>query len=77
MLAKFKSPATWLHGLIATTISGAAHAGAGFIVAPQTFNLGEGLIKLLELAFISGLISAFAYLQTSPLPELEKEGEEK
>jgi hypothetical protein len=68
----------WLHGLLGAFIGGAAGAvssGLGStLVAPQQFNLHQGLFHTLELmgtvALINGFITAAAYLKQSPVPAL-------
>ena len=59
---------TWLKGLISAMIGGAANAVTTMIVAPDTFNLREGLGKLGTVSAVSALISAAMYLKSSPLP---------
>lgn len=58
----------WLKGLISAVISGVATSVTMAIVDPATFNLQEGLNKLITLATVSGIISACNYLKKSPLP---------
>lgn len=67
----------WTHGLIAAIILGVAHSVPPVLVAPETFNLHEGLSKLGMVAIASGLLGAFTYLSKSPLPQLPKELEEE
>lgn len=63
----------WLRNVITTVISGAAHgfiaATSTNIVAPETFNLAQGLHKTLAVAglcaILSGLIS-LANLLSNP-----------
>ena len=70
---------TWLHGLGAAFIGGGASAVTGAftagVIAPQSFNMGDQLgnsVKLMVTAFcFNGLITTFAYLKQSPLPNGE------
>lgn len=74
----FKNPIIWLRGLIATFIGGGAGAVASGFVAvmqtPQQYNLHDGLGNLLRMIggtfLVTGIVSAAAYLQKSPLPEV-------
>ena len=59
----------WLRGLIGAIIAGGAHSITAVVVAPETFNLHGGLLKLLQLGVGGGIISGAFYLQKSPLPE--------
>lgn len=69
----------WRHGLFSGFIGGAASAiDSGLalvIVAPDKFNLHDGLGRTVFTVAILGLLSgvkfAFAYLKQSPLPPLE------
>ena len=71
-----KSTALWLHGLFAALIVGTASAiDSGLVlvvVAPDKFNVNEGLkrtlITILVLGILSGAKAAFAYLRQSPIP---------
>lgn len=67
---------SWFHGLAAAFIGGgssAVSAGvSGIIVAPESFNTNGGTGKVIGLMastfVVSGLLSAFFYLKSSPLP---------
>ena len=59
----------WLKGLIHAGISGGTVAFSTAVLAPETFNFGDGLGKLLSAAGISSLVSIAKYLSTKPLPE--------
>lgn len=80
MSKQWKDPLVWFRGLLAAFIGGGAGAvAAGFICVVQTpkeYNFDQGLNKLLVMIFgtflVSGIVSAAAYLQRSPLPELEE-----
>jgi hypothetical protein len=65
----------WFRGLVGAIIAGGAHSVTGMAIAPEVFNLHEGLQKLFALAVGGGLISGAFYLQKSPLPEIETEEE--
>lgn len=79
-MVKLKDPIVWLRGLVAAFIGGGAGAVAsGFIAVaqtPQEYNLRDGLHNLLMMIggtfVVTGVVSAAAYLQKSPLPELEE-----
>ncbi len=58
----------WLSGLISAAISGAAGSIGPLVAAPNEFNFGAGLKKLLAVAAISGLIGIANYLKQSPIP---------
>lgn len=57
----------YLLGLGAAVVNGAAGAIALVIVDPLTFNLQEGLGKLLTAAAVSGILAAANYLK-QPFP---------
>ena len=60
---------TWLHGLGAAAIGGAASAITAAVGDPQTFNLSHsGLSSLARTAFVAGALTGAAYLAKSPLP---------
>lgn len=59
---------TWLKGLVSAAIGAAANSVTVIIVAPETFNLQEGLPKLASVAAISAMVAAANYLKKSPLP---------
>ncbi len=77
---KWKDPLVWFRGLVAAFIGGGAGAVvAGVIVTGQTpekYNFGSGLhnlvVMVLATFIANGILMAFAYLQKSPLPELEE-----
>lgn len=79
-MTKWKNPLIWMRGLLAAFIGGGASAVAsGFIAVAQTpkeYNLNDGLTNLLVMIggtfLVSGIIASSAYLQRSPLPELEE-----
>lgn len=79
-MTKWKDPLVWFRGLIAAFIGGGASAVAsGFIAVaqtPQEYNLKDGLHNLMVMIggtfLVSGIIATAAYLQRSPLPELEE-----
>lgn len=66
-----QSWAQWGKGLVAAVIGGGANAVTNVIVAPEVFNMGEGLGKLLAAAGVSALFAAALYLKQSPLPKDE------
>lgn len=76
---KWQSVETWIYGLMAAFIGGAAgaidSALALIIVDPKDFDLGPNLIKTIKIALVLGLLvggkMAFAYLKQSPLPKEE------
>lgn len=58
----------WLKGLLSAIIGGAANAVTTMIVAPDAFNLQEGIHKLGTVALVSAIVSAAMYLKSSPIP---------
>jgi len=67
-LEQLSSPKTWLAGLVSAAITGAANAATAILVAPETFNIHEGLSKLGTMAMAGAFIGVIAYLKQSPLP---------
>lgn len=73
-----KVRALWLHGLVAAFVGGfATSMDSGLVlllVAPTEFNLGtklwHTLLVIIILAVLSGAKVAFAYLKTSPTPDV-------
>lgn len=69
----------WVHGLVCACLGGGLNAiTSGFgsmLVAPEKFNLQEGLgktLKLMGISFLFGAIShTAAYFKQSPPPEPE------
>ncbi len=58
----------WLKGLASAAIGAAANSVTVIIVAPETFNINEGLPKLGAVAAVSALVAVANYLKQSPLP---------
>lgn len=63
-----KNIRTWVYGLISAGIGAAANTVTVMIVAPETFNIHEGLNKVFMVAGISALVAVCNYLKKSPLP---------
>ena len=63
---------SWLKGLIHAGISGGTAAISTSIVAPDTFNFGNGLSKLISVAAISAIVSISKFLSTNPFPDKEE-----
>lgn len=63
---------TWIRGLASAMIGAAANSVTVVIVAPETFNLSEGLPKLGSVALVSALVAVANYLKQSPLPGCEE-----
>ena len=59
----------WLKGVLHAGISGGTVAISTAVIAPETFNFGEGLHKLLYAAGISSIVSIAKYLSTKPTPD--------
>ncbi len=67
----------WLHGLAAAVIGGGSSAVVSGVtlgaIDPSHFNFGHEFGRTMEvmgvLFIINGLMSAFAYLKQSPLPQ--------
>lgn len=74
----------WIKGLAAAFIGGGSSAAASGVtaigIAPEQFNLAGGLKHTLTLMaanfVVSGVISAFAYLKQSPVPQ-EWDGQDR
>lgn len=70
----------WLRGLAAALItggsSGVTSALGANLVAPESFNLTDGIGRMLALALMVAAVSAVngvaAYLKQSPLPPAEE-----
>lgn len=62
----------WLYGLASAAIGAAANTVTVMIVAPETFNLNEGLNKVLMAAGSSAIVAVALYLKQSPLPAADK-----
>ncbi len=61
----------WLHGLAAAAISAFASAASGAIALPTVFTFdAHGFINMAKLATVPALLAVFAYLKSSPIPEL-------
>lgn len=81
MGTRWKNPLVWFRGLLAAFIGGGAGAVAsGFISVAQTpkeYNFQDGFHNLLVMIagtfIVSGITHATAFLQKSPLPELEED----
>jgi hypothetical protein len=58
----------WVKGLISAIISGGANAVTVVLVAPETFNIHEGLPKLGAVIVAGSIIGCAMYLKQSPLP---------
>ena len=74
----FKDPIVWLRGLFAALIGGATTAGGAWLGMAAAHAAGVDVptlnFKALGIIMLSaGLVSAFAYLSKSPLPELVSE----
>lgn len=75
----FNDWARWLKGLIGAGISGTAGAlssGSGVMyVAPDRFNLNDGIYDLMKVIAITAgtafFVSIWKYLHTNPLPKDE------
>ena len=59
----------WLIRLLRAGLSGAANSIGVMFVAPDIFNLGEGLYKLGLVALFGAIIGSARFLETEPLPE--------
>lgn len=81
MGTKWKNPLVWLRGFIASFITGGAGGVSAAVVAmgltPGQYNFQEGFKNVIAMFIgvfvVSGFIGGCAYLQKSPLPELEEE----
>jgi UDP-N-acetylmuramyl pentapeptide phosphotransferase/UDP-N-acetylglucosamine-1-phosphate transferase len=59
---------TWIKGLVSAAIGAAANSVTVIVVAPETFNLQDGLPKLASVAAVSAIVAVASYLKKSPLP---------
>ena len=59
----------WLMGIAAGAVNGAATSVTAVIVAPEQFNIHEGLSKLGQMALVSGILGIALYLKQHPVPE--------
>jgi hypothetical protein len=62
----------WFKGLAVAAISGASNAGALMMIDPQTFNLNDGLPKLLKMSLALAISHTYLYLRKSPIPWAEE-----
>jgi len=61
----------WIRGLAAAAISAFASAASGAIALPAVFTLNKaGLLNMVKLATVPALLAVFAYLKSSPIPEM-------
>ena len=58
----------WAMGILHAAISGGVNAVSSMIVAPDQFNLGDGLPRVLSMAGVGALLGVVLYLKQSPLP---------
>ena len=58
----------WVKGIVSAAIGGGSTAVTTMIVAPQDFNLGDGLSKVGAVAAVSAIVAVANYLKQSPLP---------
>lgn len=63
---------TWLMGIGSAFIGSAANSVTLIILDPLTFNLQEGLKRVLTVAVVSGILAVAFYLKESPLPKSKK-----
>lgn len=61
----------WVHGLASAMITGISTSIAASIVAPESFNIQDGLPAMIQLGIVSGIIGAANYLKQSPLPPVK------
>jgi UDP-N-acetylmuramyl pentapeptide phosphotransferase/UDP-N-acetylglucosamine-1-phosphate transferase len=59
---------TWIKGLVSAAIGAVANSVTVIVVAPETFNLQDGLPKLASVAAVSAIVAVASYLKKSPLP---------
>ena len=64
-----KDVSVWLKGLFNAGISGGTTAISTMVIAPETFNFGDGLGKLMSAAGVSAIVSIAKYLSTNPSPK--------
>jgi hypothetical protein len=60
----------WIYGLLSAAVGAAANGITVVIVAPESFNLNEGLPKLMSIMIVSAILAVGMYLKQSPLPKI-------
>ena len=58
---------SWLKGILAAGIGGAANSITALIVDPTQFNFSNGLGKLASFAGVGALLAVAGYLAKSPI----------
>jgi len=58
----------WARGLLGAFIQGFTVVISTMIVDPDTFNIQDGLGKVLMVALVSGGVAAALFLHKKPLP---------
>lgn len=58
----------WIRGLIGAFVQGFTVVVSTMIVDPDTFNIQDGLGKVLTVAIVSGVVAAALFLHKKPLP---------
>lgn len=58
---------TWLKGLLAAAVGGAANSITAFVVDPNHFNFTDGIGKLASFAGVGSLLAVAGYLAKSPV----------
>jgi len=59
----------WLMGLVGGVVNSVATSITVMIVAPDQFNIHEGLSKLGQSALVSLILGAALYLKQHPVPD--------
>jgi hypothetical protein len=62
----------WLRSIAAAAVGGASTALSAWLAAPQAFNFTEaGLIAFAKVILLGAGVPVLAYLQKSPLPDVQ------
>lgn len=74
MIKKITDWRTWLRGLAAAAIGGAANAVTLLVVDPTSFNFDSGFDRLWKVSAVSAILNAAFYLKQSPIPTRLEDG---
>lgn len=72
-----KNRRAWARGLVAAFVGSAANAVTNVVIAPETFNIHEGLGKLGASALLSGGVGAALYLKAHPVWDEDEAARER
>lgn len=72
-MAAFRTWRGWVVAFLASVLNGFASGVVLIMAAPETFNVHEGLPKLLNAAGALGLLAAANFIKGSPFPRIAAE----